>query len=65
MREKIKQNYMKNKKRSLKIKKGKEEKKMIRRIVLLPDIHYPKHNKPAIEAVFQFVKWFKPHAEKE
>jgi len=34
---------------------------MIRRILLLPDIHFPKHNKEAIAAVFQFTKWFKPH----
>lgn len=34
---------------------------MIRRILLYPDIHYPKHNKEAIAAVFQFTKWFKPH----
>ena len=34
---------------------------MINRIVLIPDIHYPHHNKEAVSAVFQFVKWFKPH----
>lgn len=34
---------------------------MIRKIVLLPDIHYPKQNKPAVKAVFEFIKWFKPH----
>ena len=33
---------------------------MIRKIVLLPDIHYPKQNKPAVKAVFEFVEWFKP-----
>ena len=35
---------------------------MISKILLLPDIHYPYHNKEAMKAVFQFVKWFKPHA---
>ena len=45
----------------LKTKKGKEDKKMIKRILLLPDIHFPKQNKPAMEAVFEFMKWFKPH----
>ena len=35
---------------------------MINKIVLLPDIHHPYHNKPAVNAVFQFIKWFKPHA---
>ena len=35
---------------------------MIKKIVLLPDFHHPHHNKPAVDAVFQFVKWFKPHA---
>jgi len=34
---------------------------MIRRILLYPDIHYPRHNPEAIAAVFQFTKWFKPH----
>ena len=35
---------------------------MINRIVLLPDFHHPHHNKPAVEAVFEFIRWFKPHA---
>ena len=35
---------------------------MIKRIILLPDFHHPHHNKLAVDAVFQFVKWFKPHA---
>ena len=35
---------------------------MINRIVLLPDFHHPHHNKIAVDAVFQFIKWFKPHA---
>ena len=30
--------------------------------MLLPDIHHPHHNKDAINAVFQFIKWFRPHA---
>ena len=35
---------------------------MINRVVLLPDFHHPHINKPAVDAVFQFIKWFKPHA---
>ena len=35
---------------------------IISKVVLLPDIHYPHHNKEAVKAVFQFIKWFKPHA---
>ncbi len=35
---------------------------MIKRIVLLPDFHHPHHNKPATNAVFKFIKSFKPHA---
>ena len=35
---------------------------MIKRVVLLPDFHHPHINKPAVDAVFQFIKWFKPHA---
>jgi len=35
---------------------------MIKRIVLLPDFHHPHINKPAVDAVFQFIKWFEPHA---
>jgi len=35
---------------------------LIKRIVLLPDIHHPHHNKLAINAVFKFIKYFKPHA---
>ena len=34
----------------------------IKRVVLLPDIHHPHHNKEAIKAVFQFIRYFKPHA---
>ena len=35
---------------------------MIKRIVLLPDFHHPHQNKLAVNAVFKFIKWFKPHA---
>ncbi len=35
---------------------------MLKRIILLPDFHHPHINKSAVEAVFQFVKYFKPHA---
>ena len=35
---------------------------MIKRVILLPDFHHPHINKPAVDAVFQFIKWFKPHA---
>lgn len=35
---------------------------MINRVVLLPDFHHPYHNKEAVKAVFQFIRWFKPHA---
>jgi hypothetical protein len=28
----------------------------------LPDFHHPHINRPAVSAVFQFIKWFKPHA---
>jgi len=35
---------------------------LIKRIILLPDFHHPHHNKTAVEAVFQFIKYFKPHA---
>ena len=35
---------------------------MINKIVLPPDFHHPHHNRPAVEAVFEFIKWFKPHA---
>ena len=33
---------------------------MIKRYELIPDIHHPHHNKPAIEAVLQFTEWFRP-----
>jgi len=33
---------------------------MIQKVIILPDIHYPKHSKEAISAVFSFIKWFKP-----
>jgi len=35
---------------------------LINKIVLLPDFHHPYHNKDAVRAVFQFIKWFRPHA---
>lgn len=34
---------------------------MLQRVVLLPDFHYPYHNKVAVNAVFKFIRWFKPH----
>lgn len=34
---------------------------MIKRVILLPDLHHPHINKPAVNAVFQFIKGFKPH----
>lgn len=33
----------------------------IKRVVLLPDIHYPHHNPEAFRAVLKFIKWFNPH----
>jgi len=33
---------------------------LIKRIILLPDLHHPHINRPAINAVFQFIKQFKP-----
>lgn len=36
--------------------------KMIRRIILLPDIHYPNQDKRSMNAVFKFIKEFKPHS---
>jgi hypothetical protein len=35
---------------------------MIKRILLFPDIHYPHHDEAAMNAVYKFTKWFKPHA---
>lgn len=34
---------------------------MLKRVVLLPDIHYPRHNEVAMNAVFKFLKYFNPH----
>jgi len=34
---------------------------MIKKIVLLPDIHYPNHNQQSMNAVFKFLDYFKPH----
>ena len=31
-----------------------------KKVILLPDLHHPYHNKPAVDAVFKFIKWFKP-----
>lgn len=28
--------------------------------VLLPDIHYPRHDRPSVKAVNDFIKWYKP-----
>lgn len=33
---------------------------MIKRIILLPDFHHPHQNKGGVEAVFQFIEWFRP-----
>jgi len=35
---------------------------VLKKVVLLPDFHHPHQNKEATRAVFQFLKWFKPHA---
>ena len=35
--------------------------KGLQKIVLLPDFHYPHHNKHAVKAVFKFIKWFEPN----
>lgn len=32
----------------------------IRRIVILPDIHYPLHDETSLNAVLKFIPWFKP-----
>jgi len=34
----------------------------MRKVILLPDIHHPFHNKKAVRSVFEFMKWFKPDA---
>jgi hypothetical protein len=33
---------------------------LTKRIILLPDFHHPHINKPAVDAVFQFIEWFRP-----
>jgi hypothetical protein len=33
---------------------------MTKRIIVLPDIHTPNHSQPAISAIFQFIKYYKP-----
>ena len=35
--------------------------KKIERTILLPDIHHPFYNAPAINAIKKFIAWFKPH----
>jgi predicted phosphodiesterase len=35
---------------------------MLRKVMLLPDIHYPNQDKPSLNAVLKFMKWFKPNA---
>jgi len=35
-------------------------KRKARRVVLLPDIHYPYQDQNCLNAVFHFLKWFKP-----
>ena len=32
----------------------------MKKVMLLPDIHHPYHNKRAVETVFKFAKWWKP-----
>lgn len=32
----------------------------MKKCVVLPDIHFPLHNKPALAVVMKFIKWFKP-----
>jgi hypothetical protein len=34
----------------------------IKKVILLPDFHHPHHNKVAINAVFEFIEYFKPDA---
>jgi len=34
---------------------------MIKKIVLLPDIHHPNHNVKSMNAVFKFLTYFQPH----
>ena len=41
-------------------KEVKMTKRKARRVVLLPDIHYPYHDESCLNAVFHFLKWFKP-----
>ena len=33
----------------------------LEKIVLLPDIHHPYQDKPAVGAVFNFIEYFKPN----
>lgn len=32
----------------------------MKKAIVLPDIHWPLHNKKAVAVVFKFIKWFKP-----
>ena len=32
----------------------------MKKVILLPDIHHPYHNKKVVKVVFEFMKWFKP-----
>jgi len=34
---------------------------MLRRVILLPDFHYPHIDESSVNAVFKFIKWFRPH----
>ena len=36
------------------------KKPRVKKIILLSDFHHPYHNKEAVKAVFEFIKWFKP-----
>ena len=36
------------------------KKERVKKVILLPDFHHPYHNKKAVKAVFEFIKWFKP-----
>jgi len=41
-------------------KEVKMTKRKARRVVLLPDIHYPFHDELCMKAVYNFIRWFKP-----
>jgi len=44
----------------MKSKEVKMTKRKARRVVLLPDIHHPYHDENCLNAVYHFLKWFKP-----